>query len=53
MEVTQASTMYMLMELLLMNGIYTGVAPAAITYTIDKEQTRNINEINLVKVTTD
>ncbi len=36
-----------------MNGIYTGVAPAAITYTIDKEQTRNINEINLVKVTTD
>lgn len=36
-----------------MNGIYTGAAPTAITYTIDKQQTRNINEINLVKVTTD
>lgn len=36
-----------------MNGIYTGAAPSAITYTIDKEQTRNINEVNLVKVATD
>jgi len=36
-----------------MNGIYTGTAPAAITYTIDKAQTRNINEISLVKVSAD
>ncbi len=32
-----------------MNGIYTGTAPAAITYTIDKTKTRNISEVNLVK----
>ncbi len=33
-----------------MNGIYTGTAPFAITYTVDKAETKNINEINLVKV---
>lgn len=33
-----------------MNGIYTGKAPAAITYTIDKQATKNIVEVNLIKV---
>ena len=33
-----------------MNGIYTGMAPSAITYKIDKSQTKNIQEINLIKV---
>lgn len=32
-----------------MNGIYTGIAPAAITYTIDKTETKNVSEMNLVK----
>lgn len=31
------------------NGIYTGSAPAAITYTIDKKMTRNVLEVNLIK----
>lgn len=31
------------------NGIYTGNAPEAITYGIDKSETKNIIEINLVK----
>jgi polygalacturonase len=31
------------------NGIYTGSAPEAITYTIDKSKTRNILEVNLMK----
>lgn len=35
------------------NGIYTGSAPEAITYTIDKNTTRNILEVNLLKVPTD
>lgn len=33
-----------------MNGIYTGIAPSAITYTIDKSETKNVNEFNLKKV---
>ncbi|MBX2925472.1 MAG: hypothetical protein KF746_24960 [Chitinophagaceae bacterium] len=33
-----------------MNGIYTGVSPTAITYTIHKNETTNVEEINLVKV---
>lgn len=32
------------------NGIYTGSAPAAITYTIDKTMTKNVLEVNLIKV---
>ncbi len=36
-----------------MNGIYTGNAPTAITYTIDKTKTKNIMEVNLVKVPID
>jgi len=32
-----------------MNGIFTGSAPSAITYTIDKKETKNIEEVNLVK----
>ena len=31
-----------------MNGIYTGNAPAAITYTVDKTETVNVQEVNLV-----
>ena len=36
-----------------MNGIYTGNAPTAITYTIDKTETGNVHEVNLVKVSID
>lgn len=32
------------------NGIYTGSAPDAITYTIEKKTTANITEVNLIKV---
>lgn len=32
------------------NGIYTGSAPDAITYTIEKKSTTNITEVNLIKV---
>lgn len=32
-----------------MNGIYTGTAPSAVTYAIDKAETRNCQEVNLVK----
>ena len=32
------------------NGVYTGSAPTAITYTIDKNTTQNILEVNLIKV---
>lgn len=35
------------------NGIYTGSAPEAITYTVDKSLTRNIVEVNLIKVKTE
>lgn len=35
------------------NGIYTGSAPEAITYTISKSETRNLIEVNLIKVKTD
>ncbi len=35
------------------NGIYTGSAPEAITYMINKSETRNIVEVNLIKVKTD
>lgn len=31
------------------NGIYTGSAPHAITYTVDKQITSNVLEVNLVK----
>jgi len=31
------------------NGVYTGTAPAAITYTIDKNATRNVVEVNLIR----
>lgn len=31
------------------NGIYTGDAPAAITYSLDKNLTSNIIEVNLIK----
>ena len=33
-----------------MNGVYRGDAPEAITYTIDKSETKNITEINLIKI---
>ena len=33
-----------------MNGIYTGNALDAITYTIDKTETENVKEVNLVKI---
>ena len=33
-----------------MNGIYTGSGSAAITYTNDKAETRNVGEVNLVKI---
>lgn len=33
-----------------LNGIYTGNAPAAITYSLDKNLTTNITELNLIKV---
>jgi len=36
-----------------MNGIYTGSAPAAITYSVEKTETRNVREINLEKVVVD
>lgn len=32
------------------NGVYTGNAPEAITYNIDKKTTTNISEVNLIKV---
>ena len=32
------------------NGIYTGTAPTAITYTVDKNTTKRIVEVNLIKV---
>lgn len=32
------------------NGIYTGSAPDAITYNVDKKTTTNITEVNLIKV---
>ena len=35
------------------NGIYTGSAPEAITYTINKSETRNMVEVNLIKVKVD
>jgi len=35
-----------------MNGIYTGSAPEAITYSIDKSETNNIGEVNLIKTNT-
>lgn len=31
------------------NGIYTGNAPEAITYTLNKSETKNIVEVNLIK----
>ena len=36
----------------LMNGIYIGNVPA-ITYAINKAETRNVQEINLIKVAVD
>lgn len=33
-----------------MNGIYTGERAKAITYTIDKTETENVVEINLIKI---
>ena len=33
-----------------MNGIFTGSGAAAITYTIDKAETKNVEEVNLVKM---
>ncbi len=33
-----------------MNGIYTGSGPSAITYTISKNETTSVGEVNLVKV---
>jgi polygalacturonase len=36
-----------------MNGIYTGNALAAIIYTIDKTETENIQEVNLLKIAAD
>ena len=36
-----------------MNGIYTGIATSAITYTIDKDETKNVGEVNLIKVGAD
>ena len=35
------------------NGIYTGTSSGAITYTIDKKITKNIVEVNLIKVPAD
>ncbi|MDP3466708.1 MAG: glycosyl hydrolase family 28 protein [Daejeonella sp.] len=32
------------------NGMYTGTAPDAITYNVDKKTTTNITEVNLIKV---
>lgn len=32
------------------NGIYSGKAPAAITYNIDKAETNNVIEVNLIKL---
>ena len=36
-----------------MNGIYTGIGSSAITYTIDKNETKNVVEVNLIKILTD
>ncbi len=33
-----------------LNGIYSGNAPSAITYNIDKAETKNIIEVNLIKI---
>ena len=35
------------------NGIYTGSAPSAITYTVDKKITKNVLEVNLIKAPSD
>ncbi|WP_332456126.1 glycosyl hydrolase family 28 protein [Petrimonas sp.] len=40
-------------DCLFMNGIYTGTAPSAITYKIDKSETKNIIEVNLIKTSKD
>jgi hypothetical protein len=32
------------------NGIYSGNAPSAITYRIDKAETKNVIEVNLIKI---
>lgn len=32
------------------NGIYSGDAPSAITYRIDKAETKNVIEVNLIKI---
>src|SRR5690606_2817612 len=31
------------------NGVYTGTAPTAMTNTIDKNATRNVVEVNLIR----
>ncbi len=36
-----------------MNGIYTGSAPDPIVYKIDKAETKNVGEVNFVKVSLD
>lgn len=36
-----------------LNGIYSGNAPSAITYNIDKAETKNIVEVNLIKIPTE
>lgn len=36
-----------------MNGIYTGSAPEPIVYKIDKAETKNVGEVNVIKVSLD